>query len=1817
MNLTIPGYQTGEIIKQSATSVVYQGVRDNDQQAVVIKTLRDEYPTREQIARVWHEYSIHQKLNEIQGVAKIYDLIKIDNKPALVIEYISGGEILILLEQHKHNQDFLNRFFELAIQLTQTIGEIHQQHIIHKDLNPRNILLDPDSETIKIIDFGIATELSREKQNHNFEQLKGSLPYISPEQTGRMNRSIDYRSDFYSLGIIFYKLLSGKLPYEAEQDNPMSWIHCHIAREPKPLIIADKSVSTALSTLINKLMAKNAEDRYQSAFGLKNDLEVCYKQWQKYGVIGEFNPGQQDISDHFQIQQKLYGREKEVSKLMRAFSDITEGDNKMFLVSGFSGIGKSALINELHKPIVAKQGYFIRGKFDQFQRNIPYSAVANAFCGLMKQLLTESQEKLLVWKHQLLEVLGTNGQVIIDFVPELEQIIGVQPKVPHLGTEENQNRFNRLAIQFLQLFTRKEHPLVMFIDDLQWVDSASLDLLKLFMLSKEHSHFLFIGAYRNNEVDEHHPFIAAVDELKNAKVSVSDLVLKPLKLEHTNTLISESLSAKAEDTVALAQLVMNKTAGNPFFINQFLKQLYETGLLSFQIKERSWQWDLKRINQQQISDNVVDLVVSKIQRLPDQMRDLLMLGACIGNAFDLQTLSIISEQTLVETAKNLWPAVKSGLLLTEGDGHALLKGLQNSESFDERDYPIVSERFPHDRIQQAAYSLIKEDQKKQIHLRIARLLLKKIPKQELDNYYFEIVGHYNKSIDLLINDIERCHLAELNLKMGKKAQGATAYSPALQFFDQAALCLEPIKIPRLDKLHFEIDKGRIECHLLLSQITQGLELSEQLLKRANTIEDKVELNNILILYYGGAGQMDKSIDIALDSLRYFDINLPRNPNQAQLLLELAKAKFNLGSKNNNDLMQLPFVQDKNIHIVFSLLKELIAPTYLQGLTNLLPFIILRMFNLTLKHGNGPVSAFTYSAYALLWAKLDDFKEAYRFGVLAMEFNKKIDNPPMEARCYFMATSFALYWKQPLIDLQQPRKTGLQKLIDTGEYFWGSYIYLFGFWQEVVLSKSLDDLVAMTEREIKFSQKAKQIEPYYVHTLHRNLLKNLAGLTLNSDVLDLEEEGEEQEALAFFERNKTSTMGKFYHVVCRLLMHYHLEQYQQAIDIATRPDMTEDVIRDGTYTRVIYTFFTCLAILAQASPSNKPIDINKLYKKRKQKMEQWFTLFSENFSSMWYLILAEEARVQDQDNQAIDFFEQALSSAKQNQSFFLESLVNELYAKFWLKRNNQKVAAVFMAEAGYLYYRWGATGKQAFLHKQYTSLFDQHNAGSTFAQTLQEEESNTDTHSTGKKESALDLNTLVKASQILSSEIVMEKLLQKLMHFLIENAGAQKGVVILNQQDELFIVTDCMIEKEHVNINQQTIALDESHTLPRDIVHYVARSKELLVLDDATNNNQFASDTYIKTNRIKSILCMPLLDGDKLTGIVYLENNLANNSFTPGHVETLQVLSAAIVISLQNAQLYQNLEEYNQTLEEKVKERTTVLRSVNEVLQTRNSEVQESNKIIEEKNSNITKSIIYAQRMQQAMLPQDQQIAEQLPDFFSIFKPKEIVSGDFYWFNKVQDKRFLIVADCTGHGVPGAFLSVIGHTLLNKIIIEKLIFSPALILEALHKEVRTSLRQKGKKRQANDGMDIAICQIDLSDQSLIFAGAKRPLYLYQNNTSHLIKIVGDKKSIGGRQKEQERHFTDHQVKFSSGDTLYMNSDGFVDQQNAEGKKFGSLKLESLLQQVAGLDAASQKQHINEALDKHQENESQRDDITLIGVKFNCDDSKNTTNSQEKL
>ncbi len=1804
MSVDIPGLSLTRPLYQSQRSLIYLAVRELDGVSVVVKTAQEEYPTRHEIARFQREYQIQQQLHS-SGIPKVYDLVQMGNRPALLMEYVEGIPLSQLVAEEGPLP--LAQFFNIAMQLAQIIGEIHQGAIIHKDIKPSNILWQPQQQRIYIIDFGIATELSAERHGQGEELFRGSLAYISPEQTGRMNRTIDYRTDLYSLGITFYQLLCGQLPFDEAQDS-MGWIHCHIAREPQRLHERRTDIPEALSQVVAKLMEKGAEARYRSAFGLKNDLDQCRQRLLAGAANDElFIPGQRDFSDRFEIPQKLYGREQEIAVLMSAFSEVADGGSKMLLVGGYSGIGKSALINEVHKPIVGRNGYFIAGKFDQFQRNIPYSAISRAFQGLIQQLLAEPPERLQGWKESILEALGQSGQVIIDIIPELEQVIGEQPPVPHLGSEENQNRFNGLFLRFLALFTRREHPLVLFIDDLQWVDSATLALLKLFMLSGRSNYFLFLGAFRDNEVEPHHPFHRAVEEIRAGGVPVPQLTLRPLTLEHINQLVADTVSQEPQETAALAQLVHAKTAGNPFFVNQFLKSIHERGLIGFEVARLRWRWDLAAIHAEGISDNVVDLMLDKLAALPETARHLLRLGACIGNSFDLKTLSIISELPQSEVARRLWPAVKAGLLLSDGEGHALLKELDDAAIERDERFPTTVDRFLHDRVQQAAYSLIESDKKRQVHLQIARLLLREATEEELEGRLFDIVGHYNHSVALIDQQEERQTLANLNRRAGQRAREATAYHPALQYFRRGIEVLAGLTGADHYALMFELEKGQVECHFLLSAVEEGVQGADQLLRKCRRLEDKVAINNILILYYGGAGQMDRAIEIALDSLQLCGVAIPRNPNRSQLLLELARAKLRLGRRGAAELLAMPELTDGNVHTVLSLLKELIAPTYLQGRTSLLPYIILRMFNLTLAHGNGPVASFAYSGYALLWAKLDDFKEAHRFGVIAMEYNKRVDNPPMEARCYFMTTSFALYWRQPLRQARELRRIGLQKLVDTGEYFWASYIYLFGFWQEVLLAASVDEIVAFTAREIKFAEQAKQIEPFHVHTLHHNLLRNLAGEVTEPASLDFHG-GEEAAALDYFKVNVTSTMGRFYHQVCRLVLEFGNESYDRAVTLAVDPAMTEEVIRDGTFTRVIFTLFSCLAIL-NASAANGHAEQRQrqsCYRARKAKLNRWYRLCPENFAPLWHLVEAEAARSPRREAAAIGHYEQAIRSARENGWLLLEAMANELFAKFWLRRANERVAAVYMAEARYLYYRWGAAGRVRGLDERYPQLLGRPSLVRPELRegTVSEGPLGTTT-STGSHETSLDFQTLAKVSQTLSGELAMERLLEKLMQFLIENAGAQKGILILRDETGEFTIEGAIegaVGQSQVAV-AQGVPLDNANNLCIPIVRYVIRTKELLVLDDAARQGHFTTNPYIVAEGVKSVLCLPLNDRGKLVGILYLENPLAAGAFTPNRVEILKVLSAEIAISLENARLYRNLEIYNQTLEERVRERTARLNAINEELVNKNQEIAESKQIIEQKNRHITNSILYAQQIQTALLPAEARIAEVFNGFFILYRPKEIVSGDFYWFNQMGQQSLLVVADCTGHGVPGALLSMIGNMLLNKIINEDRCLEPASILEQLHVSFRQVLRQFDREQQ-HEGMDIALVRIDSRERCLQFAGAKRPLYLLRclGEEAQLTKIPGDRKSIGGRQKERQRLFTQQSVPFLPGDMIYLLTDGFVDQHDSHDRKLGSARFEAALVKVACEPPEVQQERLLQLLEAHQGDEIARDDVTVFGARL---------------
>ncbi|MDY6992399.1 MAG: serine/threonine-protein kinase PknK, partial [Pseudomonadota bacterium] len=889
--LTLSDYRLTESLRDGLYTTIYRAHRKMDNTPVILKRLKQDYPTPEIIARLKREYEITQRLSEkIEGVAQVLGLEQQNNTWFMVFADKGGVSLAHSLTTQVFD---LKSALSFAASLATTLGQIHQHNVIHKDINPANLIWHPDTQHVQIIDFGIASVLSREEPMLiHVNQLEGTLPYISPEQTGRMNRAIDYRTDFYSFGVTLYQLLTQQLPFMTE--DTLELIHCHLAKMPQPPHELNADIPPIVSEIVLKLMAKMAEDRYQSALGLETDLRKCLTQLIQQGKIVEFSLAQADISDKFQIPQKLYGREAETQLYLEAFKQVSQGITQWMLVAGYSGIGKSALVHEIYKPITEKRGYFITGKFDQFQRNVPYSALVQAFSDLVRQLLMESEHSLTIWKQKLLNALGPNGQVIIEVIPEIEWIIGAQPAVPTLGATEAQNRFNLVFQNFVQVFCQPEHPLVVFLDDLQWVDAATLKLIELLLTQLELGYFFLIGAYRDNEVSSTHPLMMALEDLRQQQVVIKEIVLGPLTSTQTMQLLADTLHSNRVET--LVRLVMRKTDGNPFFINQFLKTLYEEGLLTFDFELKSWRWDITHIEAMNITDNVVELMVNKLQKLPQLTQEILQLAACIGNQFDLQTLSWIDEQTVSTTIKHLMPALEEGLIL-------VIQG-QLSEASEQLQQQIGF-KFLHDRVQQAAYFLIAADQKQMVHLQIGRLLLANINAVEYEEQIFKIVDHLNMGRDLIHLISERQQLAEFNLMAGKKAKLSTAYDAAKGYFQTGIELLKADCWQTQYELTWALYVETAETSYLQGNFEYMEKIIENVLQHAKTLLDKIKVYEIRISAYTAQNRLKESVTIGKMVLKQLKLELPNEPNNFHFLFELQKIKFKLVGKRIEDLWRLP------------------------------------------------------------------------------------------------------------------------------------------------------------------------------------------------------------------------------------------------------------------------------------------------------------------------------------------------------------------------------------------------------------------------------------------------------------------------------------------------------------------------------------------------------------------------------------------------------------------------------------------------------------------------------------------------------------------------------------------------------------------------------------------------------------------------------------------------------------------------------------------------------------------------------------------------
>jgi predicted ATPase/signal transduction histidine kinase len=1505
----ISGYHLVEQLYCGSRTLVYRAIRETDQIPVVIKLLNRDYPSFSELLQFRNQYTIAKNLH-LSGVVEAYTLEFYRNSYVLVMEDFGG---ISLRDYAQERSLTLVEILAIAIQITDILNALYQHRVIHKDIKPANVLIHPETKQVKLIDFSIASLLPRETQEiQNPNVLEGTLAYISPEQTGRMNRGIDYRTDFYSLGATFYELLTGKLPFEC--DDPMELVHCHIAKQPPS--INSKEIPQVVSDIVMKLMAKNAEQRYQSAWGLKHDLERCLQQCQDTGKIETFELGTRDVCDRFLIPEKLYGRETEVQTLLNAFDRVANGTSELMLVAGFSGIGKTAVVNEVHKPIVRQRGYFIKGKFDQFNRNIPFSAFVQAFRDFMAQLLSESDAKIQEWKTQILEALGDNGQVIIEVIPELERIIGSQPLAPELSGIAAQNLFNFLFHKFIAVFTTKEHPLVIFLDDLQWADSASLKLMQLLVNESQLGYLLLLGAYRDNEVSPGHPLMLTLDEVRKAGTTLNTITLAPLGQISLNQLVADTLVCYPNFAQPLTELVYQKTQGNPFFATQFLKALHQDELIIFDIQSGHWQCDISKVREAALTDDVVLFMAQQLQKMPATTQSVLKLAACIGNQFDLATLAIVSESSETETATALWKALQEELIIPQSEVYKFYVGAQ--QAISEATSQTVAYRFLHDRVQQAAYSLIPQADRAIAHYQIGQLLLQQISLSAREERIFELVNQLNYGTTLVVEQQERDELAQLNLTACGKARLATAYQAAREYATVGLKLLGTDAWQGQYEMTLSLYELAAEVAFLAGDFEHMHEWIEAVIHHAKTPLERVQVYQVKIQALVARNEFLEAIAIGQSVFQMLGVNLPNEPTLDDIRQLKQEIDALIEGRSIESFFHLPKMSDRQQLAIMQNAARLTPVCYMSG-TKLYFLVVALQVKLSIQFGNSPVSAFCYVGYAfqlrMLWG---DMTMVPQFGQLGYQLALEPDAKNIRAATAMLMGAYVGSWTIHLQETLPILLDGYQAGLETGNLEFMGYdaqLYCFNaYWYGQPLAELEPQIRAYYQQLCDLHQvtAANCVLAYW------QAAQILLGQS--EDEIPLRQDAYEEKVLA-------SAKVDFYRLsffyLYRFTLNYWLEDFAKAEHDAaqTRQYLAGGM---GSIVEPIFYFYDSLNVLATAPESMSESDPRwQRMEENQAKLKDWADYGPMNYLHKYHLVEAQKHQLLNSKTEAIEFYDLAIQGAKENGYIQEEALANELAAKFYWEWGKEKVAAGYMQEAYYCYARWGAKAKIEDLEQRYPQLLgpilNQPKLRFNPLETLAtiSHSSQTSSNSSTSISDALDFASIVQAAQALSSKIQLDELLDTLNQIILKTSGAETCALLLPHQDEWQIraITHISPDNELPTTLLQTQPIDGSAVIPLKLVYYVKHTLETVVIEGGKTDIPGLMNDCTLEYQSQSMLCTPIVDRGNLVGILYLEHRSTKGVFTRDRLLVLNFLCTQAAISLENARLYQQAQDYAHQVEQ--------------------------------------------------------------------------------------------------------------------------------------------------------------------------------------------------------------------------------------------------------------------------------------------------------------
>jgi predicted ATPase/signal transduction histidine kinase len=1462
-----------ETLHEDGEFVLYRNQRGSTINGILHATLAvtpvREHPALRSLRRIEHEYSLRAELDPAWAARPLS--LSADHGRSVLLLEDPGGEPLDRLVGTPME---LRQFLRLAIGLSGALGRVHQHGLIHKDIKPANALVNAATGQVWLMGFGIASQLPRERQSPEPpEVIAGTLAYMAPEQTGRMNRSIDSRSDLYSLGVTLYEMLTGSLPFTAS--DPMEWVHCHIARQPVPPSERLKEVPTAVSAIILKLLAKTAEERYQTAAGVEADLRRCLTEWETRGLIELLPPGAHDSSDRLLMPEKLYGRDREREVLLAAFDRVvTSGTPVLVLVAGYSGIGKSSVVHELHKAIVLPRGIFLSGKFDQYKRDIPYATLAQAFRSFVHQILSEREAQVERWRSAIREAVGPNGQLIASLIPELEFVIGKQPPVASLPATEAESRFHMVFRSFLRVFADEKHPLALFLDDLQWLDAATLKLLEHLITHPDVRHLLIIGAYRNNEVSASHPLMQTLDAIRGTEAVVREIVLAPLSLDDVTQFVADTLHCAHARAEPLARLVYDKTLGNPFFAIQFLTALAEEGLLAFEAEAAAWVWDLARIRAKGYTDNVVEFMVGKLKRLSDTTQERLKQLACLGNVAEIATMMLVHGVSEEEIHTAFWEAVRTELILRVDSGYAFL----------------------HDRVQEAAYGLIPEGERAAIHLRIGRLLAARTPAAKLEDAIFEIVNQLNRGAALITSRDERERVAEFNLMAGERARTSTAYASALNYFATGRALLSDHSWQQRYRLMFALEFHRAECEFLTSQLAAAEQRLAMLADHAASLVDSAAVACLSVELYTTLDRSDRSVELCLEYLRRIGVQWSPHPTKEEVRTEYDEIWQRIGSRSIEELVDLPLTSEPEWRATLDVLAQVVTPALFTD-ENLLCLVLCRMANISLEQGNSDASCFAYVWLGMiLGPHFGDYPRAFRFGQLGFELVEQRGLNRFKARVYMSFGNLVSPWTRHIRAGRPLVRRAFNTANEMGDLTFAAYSCNNLITNLLASGEPLPDIQREAQTGLAFARGIRFGLVIDIITSQLRLILTLRGLTPAFHSFN-DAQFDEARFEQHFEADPRLALPSCWYWIRKLQARFHAGDYASAIHaelqaqrlLWTSPSFFE--VAD-------YRFYGALARAAHCnatSADQRPAHLQALAAHHRQ-LQIWAHHCPENFENRTALVGAEIARLEGRELDAERLYEEAIRLARKDGFIQNEALANELAARFYAARGFETTSQAYLRNARYCYLRWGADGKVRQLDESYPHL--------------QEDVSPSHPTTTiGAPLEHLDLTTVMKVSQAVSSEIVLDKLIDTLMRTALEHAGAQRGLLIVSHGGKQRLEAQATTSRDTivVRLHQASVAAAE---LPESVLHYVVRTQESVILDDASAQDAFSADEYIRRNRVRSVLCLPLIKQSTLIGVLYLENNLAARVFTPARSAVLKLLASQAAISLENAYLYTDLQLEN-------------------------------------------------------------------------------------------------------------------------------------------------------------------------------------------------------------------------------------------------------------------------------------------------------------------